>query len=84
MIRAVNVESSADENSPDASQLGTPPNVQLNFGCFNAGISQDMLPKDVHQKNLGRVIGKAVDEQSLHMVALCEVGAISKDWRRAR
>ena len=33
-----------------------------------------MLSKGRHQKNLRRVIAKAVGEQDLHMVSLCEVG----------
>ena len=61
-------------SSADASQLGGLPTVRLKLGCFNCGIDQRMLSKVVHQKNLSRVIAKAVGEQDLHMVSLCEVG----------
>ena len=33
-----------------------------------------MSSKDVHQWDLKRVLAKAVGEQDLHMVTLCEVG----------
>ena len=66
------------ESTADASQLGGLPTVRLNLGCFNCGIVQDMLSKDVHTKNLSRVIAKSVSEQDLHMVTLCEVGAHKK------
>ena len=66
------------ESTADASQLGGLPTVRLNLGCFNCGIDQAMLSKDVHQKNLSRVIAKAVGEQDLHMVTLCEVGGHKK------
>jgi hypothetical protein len=62
------------ERTADASQLGVLPTVRLNLGNFNCGIMQAMLSKAVHQKNLSRVIAKAVGEQDLHMVSLCEVG----------
>ena len=62
------------ESSADASQLGGLPTVLVNLGCFNCGMNQDMLSKHVHKENLSRVIGKAVREQDLHMVTLCEVG----------
>ena len=58
------------ESTADASQLGGLPTVRLKLGCFNCGIDQAMLSKDVHQKNLSRVIAKAVAEQDLHMVRL--------------
>ena len=74
MYRAVKRESSSDESSADASQLGALPTVLLKLGCFNCGIEQAMLHKHVHQKNLSRVIAKGVGEQDLHMVTLCEVG----------
>ena len=66
------------ESTADASQLVGLPTVRLNLGCFNSGIDQPMLPKEVHQKNLGRLIAKAVGEQDLHMVTLCEVGGHKK------
>ena len=62
------------ESTADASQLGGLPTVRLKLGCFNCGIEQAMLSKKVHQKSLSRVIAKAVGEQDLHMVTLCEVG----------
>ena len=70
-------------SSADASQLGGLPTVRLNLGSFNCGIEQGMLPKPKHQNNLRRVIAKAVGEQDLHMVNLCEVGAANKGWSRA-
>ena len=63
------------ESTADASQLGGLPTVRVRLGCFNCGIDQAMLSKDVHVKNLSRVIAKAVGEQDLHMVTLCEVGS---------
>ena len=48
--------------------------MRLKLGCFNCGIHQSMIPKEKHQKNLSRVIAKAVCEEELHMVTLCEVG----------
>ena len=48
--------------------------MRLKLGCFNCAIHQAMLSKEVHQKNLSRVIAKAVGEQDLHVVTLCEVG----------
>ena len=62
------------ESTADASQLGGLPTVRVKLGCFNCGIDQAMLSKDKHQKNLSRVVAKAVHEQDLHMVTLCEVG----------
>ena len=62
------------ESTADASQLGGLPTVTLKLGCFNCGIDQSMLSKDKHIRNLRRVIAKAVEEQDLHMVTLCEVG----------
>ena len=62
------------ESTADASQLGGLPTVQLKLGCFNCGMAQEMLSKKKHQENLSRVIAKAVHEQDLHMVTLCEVG----------
>ena len=38
------------ESTADASQLGGLPTVRVNLGCFNCGIDQAMLSKDVHQK----------------------------------
>ena len=55
---AVSVESTAD-----ASELGVLPTVQLRLGCFNCGVDQTMLSKYIHQKNLGRVIAKAVRQE---------------------
>ena len=66
------------ESTADASQLGGLPTVRVKLGCFNCGIDQAMLSKDVHVKNLSRVIAKAVGEQDLHMVTLCEVGGHKK------
>ena len=48
--------------------------MRLKLGCFNCAIDQAMLSKEVHQKNPSRVIAKAVGEQDLHVVTLCEVG----------
>ena len=62
------------ESTADASQLVCLPFVRLRLGCFNCGIDQNMLPKAKHQNKLRRVIAKAVAEQDLHMVNLCEVG----------
>ena len=75
MYRAVKGESSSDESSADASQLGALPTVRRKLGCFNCGINQDMLSKAVHVRNLSRVIAKGVHEQDLHMLTLCEVGS---------
>ena len=62
------------ESAADASQLGGLPTVRLKLGCFNCGIEQNMISKPKHMASLRRVIGKAVDEQDLHMITLCEVG----------
>ena len=72
-------ESAADafeaaESIADASQLGGLPSVRLNFGCFNCGMQQAMVPNQRHSRNLKRVIAKGVHEQDLHMLTLCEVG----------
>ena len=62
------------ESTADASQLGGLPTVRLRLCCFNCGVDQSMLSKDGHLNNLSRIIAKAVHEQDLHMVTLCEVG----------
>ena len=62
------------ESKADAAQLGGLPTALLNLGCFNCGIHQDMLCRPMHQNNLKRIIAKAVVEQDLHIVNLCEVG----------
>ena len=66
------------ESTADASQLGGLPTVQLKLGCFNCGMAQEMLSKKKHQENLSRVIAKAVGEQDLQIVTLCEVGGHNK------
>ena len=63
------------ESPADASQLGGMATARLNLGCFNVGLEQDMIPKDHHQSNLIRIIGKGVGDQDLHLLNLCEVGA---------
>ena len=55
------------ESTADASQLGGLPTVRLKLGCFNCGMQQSMLSKHANQKNLRRVIAKAVGEQDLHV-----------------
>ena len=72
------------ESTADASQLGGLPTVLLKLGCFNCGIDQAMLSKDVHQKSLRRVIAKAVVEQDLHMVSLCEVGGHKQGLEKSK
>ena len=62
----------------DTDELCSLPTVQLNLGCFNCGIDQHMLPLSKHQDNLKRVIGKAVSDENLHLVTLCEVGGAQK------
>ena len=62
------------ESTADASQLGGLPTVRLKLGCFNCGIDQIMISHDKHMRSLRRVIGKAVHEQDLHLITLCEVG----------
>ena len=66
------------ESTADASHLGGLPTVQLKLGCFNCGMAQEMLSKEKHQENLSRVIAKAVGEQDLQIVTLCEVGGHKK------
>ena len=62
------------ESTADASQPGGLSTARLNLGCFNAGADQNMLTKDQHQRSLSRVIAKAVSQEDLHLVTLCEVG----------
>ena len=48
--------------------------VRLKLGCFNCGMTQEMLCKQSWLAKLRRVIGRGVLEQGLHLLTLCEVG----------
>ena len=67
--------SSGGASQPAGSKAST---VNVQVGCFNIGISQEMLSVDKHIKNFKRILGKAFDEGDMHLLGLCEVGGHKK------
>ena len=62
------------QGSGGAPQPAESTYVRLKLGCFNCGMTQEMLQKEVWLAKLRRVIGKGVSEQGLDLLTLCEVG----------
>ena len=72
--------SSGGASQPAGSTAST---VNVQVGCFNIGISQEMLSVDKHIKNFKRILGKAFDEGDMHLLGLCEVGGHKKGLKDA-